>query len=387
MITAQFNDAFLPVADGVVQGVKNYAYWLNKKYGKAYVVAPETPGYTDNEEFEVIRFKSIPLINRKPYRVGLPDISIAARKRIMDIPLDIIHARSPFGAGAFARQIATEKNIPMVASFHSQYYYDFKSQVKSERLTMAILKGIANFYEKADAVWTVNDKTAHTLRSYGYRGDIDVIGNGIDMKRPDDYEDVRKKAGSELGIGDDEFAMLYVGQLVWHKNLRIICEGLARIKKEGRKFKMIFVGEGEAGIELKELVESLGLTDDIIFTGKISDRNRIMTIYARGDLFLFPSIYDTFGIVAREAAEMLCPCLMVEGTNAASEIVHNENGFLCHNEVKSFSDSIMEIMDDPALLEKAGTGASVSLPESWEMVVDKAHAKYEKVIRDFKAAY
>ncbi len=219
MITAQFNDAFLPIADGVVQGIKNYAYWLNKKYGQAYVVAPEFPNYTDNEEFEVIRVKSIPLVIKKPYRIGLPEISFDARKKILEAPLDIIHARSPFGVGHFALQIASEKNIPIVASFHSQYYYDIKDKVKSERLTRRLLKAIANFYEKADAVWTVNQKTAQTLYSYGYKGDIDIIGNGIDFNVPEDYSQIRDLAGKTLRITENEFVMLYVGQLVWHKNL------------------------------------------------------------------------------------------------------------------------------------------------------------------------
>lgn len=160
MITAQFNGSYRPIPDGVANGVRNYALWLNRKYGRAYVVVPEYPGYTDKEEFEVIRFKSIPLLSRKPYRIGLPEISFDARKRIMDLPLDIIHAHSPFSSGIFASHMADAKKIPLVTSFHSQYYFDIKEKVISERITVNLLKGIARFYEKADAVWTVNQRTA-----------------------------------------------------------------------------------------------------------------------------------------------------------------------------------------------------------------------------------
>ena len=125
MITAQFNDSFAPITDGVANGVKNYALWLNRKYGKAYVVTPEFPHYEDNEEFEVIRYASIPYLARKPYRIGLHGISFEARDKLRDIPLDLIHARSPFSSGAFAKQIAKEQNIPLIASFHSQYYYAY----------------------------------------------------------------------------------------------------------------------------------------------------------------------------------------------------------------------------------------------------------------------
>lgn len=383
MITAHFNDSFPPIADGVALGVKNYALWMNRKYGKAYVMVPEFPGYTDEEEFEVIRFKSVPLLFHKPYRIGLPNISFEARKRIMELPIDIIHARSPFASGFFAQQIAAEKKIPLIASFHSQYYFDIKAAVKSERLTIKLLDIIVKFYEKADVVWTVNEITAQTLKSYGYSGDIDIIENGIDFKIPDNYDEIRAKAGAKLKIGKNEFVMLYVGQMVWHKNLNMIAEGLAEVKKAGLRFKMIFVGEGDAEPELKKIVEDLGIKDNTIFLGKVTDRNDILSIYARGDLFLFPSVYDTFGIVVREAAELLCPCLLVEGTNAAHCITDLKNGFLCDNSVESFSSAIVKIISNPQMLKKAAEGAKAELPKSWESIVDKAYLKYTDIIRSF----
>ncbi|MBN2883057.1 MAG: glycosyltransferase, partial [Clostridia bacterium] len=331
MITAHFNDSFAPITDGVAGGVKNYAYWLNKKYGKAYVVTPEFPGYEDREEFEVIRYASIPYLARKPYRIGLHGISFEARERLRNIPLDIIHARSPFSSGAFARQIAKEKNIPLVASFHSQYYYDIKEQIPSETITRGLLALVADFYMKADAVWTVSNKTASTLRSYGYTGEISVINNGTDMVMPENFEEVRQNTGEELGIGKDEFVFCYVGQMVWHKNLKLIAHGLDELNRMGRNFKMIFVGTGDAENELEHMLLSLGLEDKVIMTGQIQDREKLAGIYARADLFLFPSIYDTFGIVVREAAALKCPCVLIEGSNAAENIIDGHNGFLCKN--------------------------------------------------------
>jgi glycosyltransferase involved in cell wall biosynthesis len=381
---AQFNDSFPPIADGVANGVKNYALWLNRKYGKACVVVPEFPGYGDNEEFEVIRYKSIPYLTRKPYRIGLHNISFEAKKRLEELPLDIIHARSPFSSGAFAREIAREKGIPLVASFHSQYYYDIKDQIGSETLTRNILKKIAEFYESADAVWTVNERTAETLRNYGYRGSIDVIHNGTDFTMPEDYDNIRKKTGEDMQIGDDEFVFLYVGQLIWHKNLRLIVESLSEIKKSEIDFKMIFVGDGDAREELEELVKSKNIDDRVIFTGQINSRNRLRDIYVRADLFLFPSLYDTFGIVVREAAALNTPCILIKGSNAAQDIKDGYNGFLCENNVRSFSQAVAEITRDRELCRKTGENARETLPESWESIVDKAYSKYVDIIGNFK---
>lgn len=205
----------------------------------------------------------------------------------------------------------------------------------------------------------------------------------MDLEMPSDYKAVRESVNKEFGINKDEFVMLYVGQLVWHKNLRFISEGLANVKKAGKHFKMIFVGEGAAKDELMTLITELGLEGQTIFTGKISDRTRITSIYTRGDLFLFPSIYDTFGIVVREAAALQCPCLMIEGTNAAQDIFDMENRFLCSNDIKSFASVIIKVMDNPDLLEKVRCEAAKTLPKRWESVVDRAYLKYQDVIRNY----
>lgn len=60
LITGQFNDSFTPVMDGVTNVVKNYAYWLDKKYGESYVATPAYPGYIDRRNSRcsvIIRYR------------------------------------------------------------------------------------------------------------------------------------------------------------------------------------------------------------------------------------------------------------------------------------------------------------------------------------------
>ena len=97
-----FNDSFPPIMDGVAQGTRNIAYWLNKKYGKCYVITPHFPKYADEEEFDVLRYPSVALLGRKPYRVGMPGLSLdldpgqdPLRSRPRQMPLQ-------FGAGGAA---------------------------------------------------------------------------------------------------------------------------------------------------------------------------------------------------------------------------------------------------------------------------------------------
>jgi len=113
-VTGEFNDSFPPIMDGVANVVKNYAYWLNKKYGSCYVITPAFPNYQDNEEFPVLRYYSVPLPTRHPYRCGIAGLDRTFLKRVREIPFDIVHAHSPFSAGGIGLDIARRRNIPIV---------------------------------------------------------------------------------------------------------------------------------------------------------------------------------------------------------------------------------------------------------------------------------
>ena len=81
-----FNDCFPPVMDGVSVATRNYAYWLHQKGEQVCVVTPSADEYEDREPFPVLRYCSIPLIFRNPYRMGLPQFDRHIRKSLNDAP-------------------------------------------------------------------------------------------------------------------------------------------------------------------------------------------------------------------------------------------------------------------------------------------------------------
>lgn len=81
-----FNDCFPPVMDGVSVATRNYAYWLHQKGEQVCVVTPSADEYEDREPFPVLRYCSIPLIFRNPYRMGLPQFDRHIRKSLNELP-------------------------------------------------------------------------------------------------------------------------------------------------------------------------------------------------------------------------------------------------------------------------------------------------------------
>lgn len=384
LVTGQFSESYPPIMDGVGIVAKNYAYWLNKKYGKGYVVTPDYPGYVDDTDFGVLRYNSVGVITRYPYRTGIPNLDPSFMKAVRKVPFDIIHAHTPFSSGRIALDIARKRNIPIVASFHSKYYDDFLESFKIERIARFGVSKVIEFYNNVDAVWTVNMSTARTLREYGFQGPIEIMPNGIEYEPPKNKEADREAINRKLNLNRSELVFIYVGQMVWQKNTRVLLESLSVLREKGLDYKMLMIGEGYALDELKALAKEFGIGDRVIFLGRISDRDYLRTLYCRADFLLFPSLYDTFSLVVREAASQGCPALLIENSNAAEGVIDEVNGILAENSAQSIASRILKVLETPGLLEKVGENAKKSLYISWETVVDRVYERYLEIVKSYR---
>ena len=373
-----FNESFPPVMDGVAVCVQNYAYWMQKKVGGVSVITPNVPGADYSQyDYEVLDYFSVPVPFRQPYVTGVAEVDPAFVAKIVRRRFKIVHAHSPFAAGMAAVKVAKRLNIPMVATFHSKYRDDFSQTLSSKVVVDQIIKRIVSFYEKADEVWVPQASVKDVIKDYGYKGNVEVVPNGSDLVA--DYPEAYfVEARKQLGIQPDDFVCLFVGQHVWQKNVRLIIEALERVKDT--PFKMFFVGNGYAADEMKRLVREKGLNDKITFVGTVTDRERVKRYYAAADLFLFPSLYDTDGLVVKEAAALQTPSVMVETATAASVIKDNENGFLIPNEVEAFANRLRELIHDPQRVRMVGVQASRTLVRSWEDVVGEVLERYNRLI-------
>jgi len=374
----QFNDSYPPIIDGVAITVQQYARCLHNKGEKVCVVTPKAPDYIDQDPFPVYRYPSIPLINREPYRLGLPDFDLIFQTKLEKIPFSLVHAHCPFTSGLLALKIARDRKIPLVASFHSKYKDNFEQSLHSKAIIKLMMLELVYFYNQADEVWIPQEAVEETLREYGYKGKVVVMNNGNDFSTDTEPALLKRIVRLRLHVPEDELVFLYVGQLVWEKNLRLILEGLAQCRLN---FRMYFVGTGYAAEDMKTLASKLNISDKVFFTGMISDRNVLRDYYAAADLFLFPSLYDTWALVAREAAALYTPSVMVRGATAASQLTDNYNGFLVNNNPVSLAHKLMLISSQQEVLSKTGLRAAQTLTKSWEQIAEEVLERYEQLIK------
>lgn len=378
MKIGQFSDSFLPIVDGVGRVVYHYAMALSRAGEECYVIAPmSNTGFRGGYPFELIDFISMELPRQKQYSTGIPQLDTHYDARMRDVPLDIIHAHSPFIAGLEAQRLARRRGIPIIGMFHSRYYDDFYQLTKTEMLANLAVATIVNFYQRCDEVWTVSQSSKETLYDYGYVGEVVVMPNGT----PDiDPSQARAAAAKERFHLPDEPILLYCGQMNWKKNILRILESCACYAQTGNPFTLVLAGQGPDVKSIHQKVDELGLTDRVRFTGHITEEADLYGLYENADLFVFPSLYDTSGMVVREAAAMGTPSVVVRGCATAEPIRDRENGFLCEDTTESLCRILTEALDDPEKTKAIGTSARETIYLSWDDIAKATIDRYAALI-------
>lgn len=378
MKVGQFTDTFLPVMDGVGRVVSHYAQGMGELCEACYVIAPQqkNPG-PQNPRYEVVEYRSIALPKMHQYRVGLPVLDIRYRSQMAKIRLDIVHAHSPFAAGREAYRVARHQGIPLVATFHSKYYDDFYQVTRSKTLSKLGIKFVVDFFSRCDQVWAVSKSTAQVLRSYGYEGSIEVMENGTDCKEPD--KEAVQMVEERYGLGQQP-VLLFVGQMNWKKNIRRVLEAVDSLVRQGCDLRLIMVGQGPSEREIRALSSSMGLDPIVVYTGHVNDSRLLQGLYARADLFVFPSLYDNAPMVVREAASVGTPSLLAVGSSAAEVVRDGENGLLAKDTTIDMAERIAWALAHPEKLQEIGVAARLTIPKPWKDVIAEALERYGDLI-------
>ena len=374
----QFTDTFLPVVDGVGRVALAYSETLCKLGHQVTVVTPMyDTGYRGGYPFELVDYQASGVPGMKQYKAGEAPWDPHYRKRMRMIPLDIVHAHSPFTAGSEALRIAALRKLPLVATFHSKYYDDFLKVTKSETLAKAGVKFVVDYFERCDEVWAVGQNPADVLREYGYTGEVQVMPNGVTMRtaQPGAVEEVNRR----WGLKKDPL-ILFVGQMNWKKNILTVLEACAEMKAQNQKFQLILAGQGPDMREIEHKISELNLRDRTHLAGHITDMNLLDGLYSRASLFAFPSLYDAAPMVVREAAVMSTPAVMVRGSTAAEIIRDGVNGYLCENSSADLARVMQSALSDPQALEQVGGNARETIPVPWERTIEKAVERYTRLV-------
>ena len=373
-----FNDSFMPMMDGVVMVVDNYARRLSKFCNVIVFVPKYSKNFDDTKlPYKVIRCKSIkiPFLD---YSMPLPMLDRQFKKEVKKYDLDIIHIHSPFTMGTFALKLAKKNNIPVLGTMHSQFKQDFKRALKKDFLANILTKKIVKVFDKCTKCYAVNSGMADLYyNDYGVKEKPLVLNNATEMT----YVKNKKKSINRINklhnINESDKVFLFVGRINKLKNIMFIVDALSILNKKelNYNYKMLFVGQGGDIKYLEHYIKKRNMQDNIILCGGVSDRKLLTDYYVRSDLFLFPSLYDASSIVQIEAASQKVPTVFLKGSKTSSDIIDKRNGFIAKNK-RDFANVIDMAMNDEKLYKTVSENCYKEVYQNWDNVVKDVYYKY-----------
>lgn len=344
---AIFSESFEPVINGVTTSIQTLRPALREQGHETFVFAPAFPGHTDADP-HVFRFPSVRPPTARDYPLAIPfRRGMTALMRMLDI--DVIHTQTPFMLGWLGLRLGRRLGIPVVTTNHTQYAeYTHYLPVVPVRWSRAALIGmLRRYYDACDVVATPSEANRQILLSYGVRREVRVVptGQALDIARD---PATRQAIRAGWGVPSDSTVLLYVGRLAKEKNLELLLDALRHVSADRSDIRLVFVGGGPYTDELRREVARRRLAARVIVPGAVP-RDQVGRVYCGGDVFVFPSMTETQGLVLGEALAAGLPCVAVNAGGSPEMVRHEEDGFLCGNDPREFASRVNLLLGDSDL--------------------------------------
>jgi glycosyltransferase involved in cell wall biosynthesis len=348
-----FADSYRPYVSGVVQSIDTFSRELRRRGHFIKVFAPRYPKGNQLDDLEVYRYPSFNTPFYPEFYIGLP-LSWGAKKFVRDLHLDLIHVHSPFSLGHVGASMARRLELPLVFTYHTMYdqyvhYFPF-----ARRLAQKTMISIATrFCNHCDLVITPTVVIEKLLRSYGVTVPIVSIPTGIDTRLFEEGD--RYFLRDRLAIAPEEKILLFVGRLSKEKNLDSLFRVFGRVLQGDRNVTLVLAGSGPDEESLRQLAVEMGIAEKLAFTGRLSNEE-VAGAYKSADIFVFPSLTETQGLVLVEA--MAGGLAVVARSAFGSVAIVNDGvtGYLCDSE-EAFAERICELLQNQTLRRRMGEAA------------------------------
>lgn len=381
-----FTDSYLPVTHGVEISIETFRKSLEKLGHQVFIYAPHHPGYKDKNT-RVFRLKSIRVVKKPEMRFALPFVADGRLKELVDFKLDIVHAQTPFSLGILGKFIAERQKIPLVYTHHTHYPEYAKVYFKEKFILPFAAKVLTSWFSNASsAVIAPSLKIKNLLKKYGVKKPIYILPTGINLnlfKITNKSKKEAKVLREKLKIKAKEKLMIFVGRIGKEKNIDFLIKSFGEIYKKEKSAKLLIVGDGP---DLERLKFEAGKTrlNNIVFIGPLP-HDSLPVYYQAADLFVFPSLTETQGIVILEAMGSGLPILTLKDEAFSGVVLNNKNGFLVKtSSPKTFARKALEILNNKNLKEKFSKN-SYKLAKNFSE--EKQAEKLVKIYKNFLRSY
>ncbi len=364
-------DTFPPDINGVARTLATLATGLQKRGHEVEIVTTLEASEPEAESLKRHVIMSMPLPGYPGLRVGFATTwQMLALFEAFKPDALYVATETPLGIASI--RAAQKMKIPVVSGFHTNFqtYLEDYSLPGLESVAQGLLRSLHN---QTARTLTPSADTAAMLEKWGINN-VGVLGRGVDTEL---FDPARRSAELRQTWGADDATpvAIYVGRIAAEKNLDLLVRSFAAFREVHPGAPCVVVGDGP---KLKSLQND---HPEFIYTGAKTGTD-LAVHYASGDLFLFPSITETFGNVVLEAMSSGLIAVAYDYAGPRLMIRDGQNGWLA-----AFDDEAAFLTQTrlaaaqwkESHLRSAARQAAHDL--GWQRVIEQFEGELQAVIR------
>ncbi len=289
-----FTETYYPTPDGVSHYLRDIKKELEDMGHEVFVFTLSG----DASEKNVFKPYTIPLFVYKQYRMPVGIFPFNLYRKMLKTKLDVVNIHSSFFMGTLGYRIARAKNIPILATFHT----DFSRMKESISIPMKnILFWISwrynlFLYRRCNAVLCPSTSTVEIMKKNNMHR-VEELALFVDNSK---YAVVPPQSGTKI--------VQYIGRLTKDKGIEKIVQ-LAEKMKNDENVQFSISGVGPEEINIRKMVVSLGLSGKVALNGYVDEQMKLESL-RNSSIFIHPSESDTFGLAVLEALSSGRPALV-----------------------------------------------------------------------------
>jgi glycosyltransferase involved in cell wall biosynthesis len=376
---AVVTETYPPEVNGVARTIGVMVEGLRVRGHAVQLVRPrqnDADTAIEGEGLETILKRGLPLPGYPELRMGLPAKGALLRAWGAHRP-DVVQVVTEGPLGSSAVAAARLLALPVVSEFHTNFH-TYSKHYGLGLFSNLVAGYLRRLHNRADCTLVPTRDMKEQLAAAGFR-ELAVVGRGIDSTL---FHPQRRSAAlrASWGAGEHDIVALHVGRLAPEKNLGLVVESARAMQAVTPRLRVVVVGDGPAAAALRSA------HSELVFAGMRSGA-ALAEHYASADVFLFPSLTETFGNVVTEAMASRLAVVAFDYAAARQHLRHRHTGMLApFGHPAPFVENAKELAADPRLREKLREGAHATARGlGWDRVLDDLEATLHAVIARSRA--
>ncbi len=375
MRIAVVTETYPPEVNGVAMTIARMVEGLHQRHHSLQLIRPRQPhAEPPGQEacFDEVLMRGLPIPRYPNLRLGVPSKQILVRLWAKHRP-DVVHIATEGPLGWSALSAARQLKLPVSSDYRTNFHA-YSQHYGIGWLHRPIMAYLRNFHNRTMCTMVPTQALRRELEAVGFQR-LAVVTRGVDTLQfsPRHRSEALRAA---WGARPDDLVVVGIGRLAPEKNLNTLLAAYEAIGSVHARSKLVIVGDGPLRSQLQALCPAA------IFAGQRTGDD-LAAHYASADLFLFPSLTETFGNVTTEAMASGLPVIAFDYAAAAEVISSGYSGVLAPmSDPLAFTRSAVALAGDASLRRAMGERARLTACSlGWDSVIARFESSLGSVVR------